>query len=58
MQIVLEFDDESGVKAAYNILADCGADLVPPHDAGYSPCVASLTDAYGIPWQLMVWHGY
>lgn len=58
IQIVLEFDTAEGVKSAYNILADGATDLLPPHEASYSPCVAGLTDAYGIPWQLMVWHGY
>ena len=57
LQMVLEFDNEDGVKAAYNILADSGTNLVQPYDAGYSPCVAGLTDKFGIPWQLMVWHG-
>jgi len=58
VQMVLEFDTEDGVKAAYNALVDGATDLLPPHSATYSPCVAGLTDAYGIPWQLMVWHGY
>ena len=58
LQMVLEFNDEDGVKTAFNILADGGTNLVEPHDAGYSPCVAGLTDKFGIPWQLMVWHGY
>ncbi|MDR0767264.1 MAG: pyridoxamine 5'-phosphate oxidase family protein [Methanosarcinales archaeon] len=58
LQMVLEFDTDDGVKAAYNILAEGATDLLPPHDAGYSSCVAGLTDVYGIPWQLMVWHGY
>jgi uncharacterized glyoxalase superfamily protein PhnB/general stress protein 26 len=58
IQIVLEFDTEDALKSAYDILAEGATDLLPPHNAGYSPCVAGLTDAYGIPWQLMVWHGY
>ena len=58
IQIVLEFACEEGVRAAYNVLAEGATNLTPPHNAGYSPCVAYLTDAYGIPWQLMVWHGY
>ena len=58
LQMVLEFDTEEGVKSAYNALADGATDLLPPHSASYSPCVAGLTDVYGIPWQLMVWHGY
>jgi len=58
MQMVLEFDTEDGVKSAYNALADSATDLLAPHSTTYSPCAAGLTDAYGIPWQLMVWHGY
>ncbi|MCL1862838.1 MAG: pyridoxamine 5'-phosphate oxidase family protein [Defluviitaleaceae bacterium] len=56
IQIVLEFDLEEEVKAAYNAMLDGATNLNPPHNAGYSPCVASLTDVYGIPWQFMVWH--
>ena len=57
IQIVLEFDTVEEVKAAYNAMLDGATNLTPPHNAGYSPSVAYLTDAYGIPWQLMVWHG-
>ena len=58
IQIVLEFDDVESVNAAYNAMLEGATDLTPPHSVDYSPCVAYLTDAYGIPWQLMVWHGY
>ena len=58
LQMVLEFDTDDEVKSVYNALADGATDLLPPHSATYSSCVAGLTDAYGIPWQLMVWHGY
>ena len=58
LQMVVEFDTDDEVKAAYNALVDGATDLLAPHDAGYSSCVAGLTDVYGIPWQLMVWHGY
>ena len=55
IQIVLEFDTVAEVEAAYNAMLDGATNLTPPHNAGYSPSVAYLTDAYGIPWQLMVW---
>jgi len=58
MQMVVEFDTEDGLKSAYEALADGATDLLPPHRTPYSPCVAGLTDKFGIPWQLMVWHGY
>jgi len=58
LQMVMEFDTDDAVKAAYNALLDGATNLTPPHNAGYSSCVAGLTDAYGIPWQLMVWQGY
>ena len=57
LQMVMEFDTDDAVKAAYNALLDGATDLTPPHNAGYSSCVAYLTDKYDIPWQLMVWHG-
>ena len=55
LQMVMEFKADDAVKAAYNAMLDGATNLTPPHDAGYSSCVAYLTDAYGIPWQLMVW---
>ena len=58
LQMVLEFDTDDAVIAAYNALLDGAINLTPPHNTGYSSCVAGLTDAYGIPWQFMVWHGY
>ena len=57
LQMVMEFDTDDAVKAAYNALLDGATNLTPPHNAGYSSCVACLTDKYGIPWQLMVWFG-
>ena len=57
IQIVLEFDTAEEVEAVYSAMLDGAAELIPPHHTEYSPCVASLTDAYGIPWQFMVWHG-
>ncbi|MCL2527795.1 MAG: pyridoxamine 5'-phosphate oxidase family protein [Defluviitaleaceae bacterium] len=57
IQIVLEFDTAEEVEAVYNAMLEGATNLTPPHNAGYSPSVAYLTDAYGIPWQLMVWHG-
>ena len=58
LQMVMEFDTDDAVKAAYNALLDGATNLTPPHKAGYSSCVAGLTDAYGVPWQMMVWEGY
>ena len=55
IQLVLEFKTAEEVKATYNILSEGATDLLPPHVTTYSPCVAGLTDAFGIPWQIMVW---
>jgi len=57
LQLVVEYDNVEEVEAAYNALLNGATNLTPPHNAGYSPSVAYLTDAYGIPWQLMVWPG-
>ena len=56
LQMVMEFTADDAVKTAYNVLAPGGANLTPPHNAGYSSCVAYVTDKFGIPWQLMVWN--
>ncbi|MCL2286293.1 MAG: pyridoxamine 5'-phosphate oxidase family protein [Firmicutes bacterium] len=56
LQMVMEFKTDDAVKAAYSAMLDGATNLTPPHNAGYSSCVAYLTDAYGIPWQLMVWN--
>ena len=58
LQMVMEFDTDDEVKAAYNTMLEGATNLIPPHNAGYSPCVACLSDKFGIPWQMMVWHGY
>ena len=57
LQMVMEFTSDDAVKMAYNTLLEGATNLTPPHNAGYSSCVAYLTDVYGIPWQMMVWHG-
>ena len=56
IQIVLQFDTIEEVEAAYKAMQNGATNLTPPHNALYSPCVAYLTDSYGILWQLMVWH--
>ena len=55
MQMVMEFDTVEEVEAAYDALLDGATNLTAPHNAGYSPSVAYLTDKFGMPWQLMVW---
>ena len=55
IQIVLEFDTAEEVERSYNAMLDGATNLTPPHNAGYSPCVAYVTDKFGIPWQMMVW---
>ena len=55
LQMVMEFTTDDAVKSAYNALSPGGTNLTPPHNAGYSSCVAYVTDKFGIPWQLMVW---
>ena len=57
IQIVLEFDCAKDVRSAYNAMLEGATNLTPPHTPEYSACAAYLTDAYGIPWQFMVWHG-
>ena len=54
LQLVIQFDTDEEVKVAYNVLLDVATKLNPPHYAGYSSCVAYLTDKFGMPWQLMV----
>ena len=55
IQMVLQFDTVSEVEHAYHALLEGATNLMAPHKADYSACVAYLTDTYGIPWQLMVW---
>ena len=55
MQMVMEFDTVEQVEAAYKTMLNGATNLTPPHNAGYSPSVAYLTDKFGMPWQLMVW---
>ena len=47
------FKTTDEVKAAYEILADGATNITPPTKTTYCKCCASLTDKFGVYWDLM-----
>jgi predicted 3-demethylubiquinone-9 3-methyltransferase (glyoxalase superfamily) len=52
--LVVEFDDEAKLEAAFEALGNGGAVLMPLADYGFSPKFAWLNDRFGVSWQLML----
>jgi predicted 3-demethylubiquinone-9 3-methyltransferase (glyoxalase superfamily) len=52
--IVVTFDAEHELDAAYAVLAEGGAVLMPLGSYDFSPWFAWLADRYGVSWQLML----
>ena len=53
LSILVTFDCECDVKAAYEVLIDGGTEITPLTVTTYSTCFASLVDRYGMRWELM-----
>ncbi len=53
VSVVLTFDNISDVKSAYGILSDGCTVIHPLREKTYSSCFVSLTDRFGIRWELM-----
>jgi predicted 3-demethylubiquinone-9 3-methyltransferase (glyoxalase superfamily) len=52
MSLVVEFDNEAQLDAAFAGLSDGGMVLMPLQAYDFSPRFAWLQDAYGVSWQL------
>ena len=57
LSVLVTFDCERDVKAAYEILIDGGTKITPLTETTYSNCFASLVDRYGMRWELMTENG-
>lgn len=53
LSVLVSFDRESDVKAAYEMLIDGGVSITPLKETTYSNCFASLVDRFGMRWELM-----
>ena len=53
LSLVVTFETADEVRAAYEILAEAGEILQPPHKTTYSSCSVSLRDRFGMRWELM-----
>lgn len=53
-QLVVTFESEAALRAAYAALAAGGETLTTLHAADYSPCVVRFTDRFDVRWAFMV----
>jgi PhnB protein len=54
LHLVVVFDNETGLRHAYQYLCD-DCDIIAPLQAvSYSPCTVSFIDRFGVRWSLMV----
>jgi len=53
LSVLVTFDCECDVKAAYAVLIDGGTVITPLTVTTYSTCFSSLVDRYGMRWELM-----
>lgn len=53
MSVLVTFEHEVDVKAAYKLLIDGGTAITPLTETTYSTCFSSLVDRYGMRWELM-----
>ena len=52
--IMAEFDDVEGAKAAFNVLKDGGVVEMELQETFWSKCFGSLTDKFGIIWNISI----
>jgi len=54
LSLLVHFDTEDECKEAYRIMTEEGAIIISPMESQtYCACFASLTDMYGVCWELM-----
>lgn len=51
-QLGFEFEDEAGVRRAFDLLKEGGEVDMPVRELPWSPCAASVIDRFGVWWYL------